>query len=113
VAETGYGPAAVWALVAAIGAVTFAIRLSFIALFGRLDRVPPRVERALRFVPAAVLSALVVPALVTVRATPHATLLDDRLLAGLVAGAVAWRTEDIFATIAAGMVALWVLRILA
>jgi branched-subunit amino acid transport protein len=111
-AETSYGPVAVWAAVLAIGAVTFCLRLSFLALFGRVDDVPPRLERALRFVPAAVLSALVVPALVTVEASAAATLLDRRLLAGAVAGAVAWRTEDVFATIAAGMVALWTLSAL-
>ena len=111
-AETGYGPVAVWAVVVAVGVVTYCLRVSFFALFGRVDDVPPRLGRALRFVPAAVLSALVVPALVTVEASAAATLSNPRLLAGVVAGAVAWRTEDVFATIAAGMVALWTLTAL-
>jgi len=107
---TEYGPAAIWAAVAVIGLATFGIRLSFIYLFGRVDEVPDRVERVLRFVPPAVLAALTVPALVTLRPTATATLLDERLLAGLAAALVAWRTEDVFATIAAGMATLWVLR---
>lgn len=111
-AETAYGPAAVWTAVVAIGAVTYAVRLSFFALFGYLDDVPPRLKRALRFVPAAVLSALVVPALVTFEGSAAATLSNPRLLAGVAAGVVAWRTEDIFATIAVGMVALWTLSAL-
>lgn len=99
-----------WAAILLVGAATFAIRLSFIYLFGHIDRVPPALQRALRFVPPAVLAALVVPAVVTVGPTPAATLADERLLAGLVAAGVAWRTEDVLATIAAGMGMLWLLR---
>jgi branched-subunit amino acid transport protein len=102
----------IWGAIVAIGVVTFLIRVSFIALFGRLDTVPPRVERALRFVPAAVLSALVAPALVTIEPTVVETLTNDRLVAGAVAAAVAWRTENVFATIGIGMLALWTLRFL-
>lgn len=109
---TEYGPVAIWTAIVAIGVATFAIRLSFIFLFGRIDDVPPKLELALRFVPPAVLAALVVPSLVTVRPTVSATLLDERLIAGLVAGAVAWRTESVFATIGVGVGVLWVLRFL-
>jgi branched-subunit amino acid transport protein len=107
---TSYGPAAIWGVVVAIGVVTFLIRVSFVALFGRLDTVPPRVQQALRFVPAAVLSALVAPSLVTIEPTVVATLTNERLLAGVVAAVVAWRTENVFATIVVGMLALWTLR---
>jgi branched-subunit amino acid transport protein len=107
---TTYGPVALWGVILAIGVVTYAIRLSFIALFGRVDDIPPLVEQALTYVPAAVLAALVVPALVTVQPTLAGTLGQDRLLAGLVAAGVAWRTENVFATIAVGMGALWFLR---
>ena len=41
-------------------AVTFALRLSFIALLGRIETLP-LLGRALRFVPAAVLTAVVIP----------------------------------------------------
>ena len=109
---TSYGPVSIWGVIVAIGVVTFLIRVSFVALFGRLDTVPPRVQQALRFVPAAVLSALVAPALVTVEPTVVETLTNDRLVAGGVAAAVAWRTENVFATIGVGMVALWTLRFL-
>ncbi|MFC6989475.1 AzlD domain-containing protein [Haloplanus sp. GCM10025708] len=109
---TRYGPAAIWAVVVVVGAVTFAYRYSFIYLFGRIDAVPPNLKAALRFVPPAVLAALVLPSLVTVGPTPAATLTDDRLLAGVVAGVVAWHTENMLATIAVGMGALWTLRFL-
>ena len=82
---TDYGPIAIWVAIALIGVATYLIRLSFIHLFGRIDDVPPALERALRFVPPAVLAGLVAPALITVGPTLEATFLDDRLLAGLVA----------------------------
>ena len=99
-----------WVAIVAIGAITYGIRLSFIHLFGRIDGVPARVQRPLRYVPAAVLAALVLPRLVAVEPTVVATLLDERLIAGVVAGAVAWRTENVFATITVGMVVLWLFR---
>ena len=53
-AGTDLGPTALWLVIFAAGLGTYALRVSFVALFGRLDDVPPNVERALRFVPAAV-----------------------------------------------------------
>lgn len=104
---TTYGPLAIWAVVLVVGVATFAIRYSFVYLFGRIDGVPPRIEEGLRFVPAAVLAALVAPAVVDPGPTVAATVLDDRLLAGAVAAVVAWYTENMFATIAVGLLALW------
>jgi len=106
---TSYADPVVWATLAAIGAVTFSIRFSFIGLFGYVDEIPPGVERVLRYVPAAVLAALVAPAVLTVDPATGGVA-TDKLLAGAVAAGVAWRTEDIFATIAVGMVTLWVVR---
>ncbi|EMA68203.1 branched-chain amino acid transport [Halorubrum aidingense JCM 13560] len=104
------GSARVWAAIVAIGLATYGFRLSFIHLFGRIDEVPESVKRPLRFVPPAVLAALVLPDLVTIRPSVVATLADERLIAGVVAGAVAWRTENVFATISVGMVTLWLFR---
>lgn len=107
---TSYGAGTVWAVVAVIGALTFAIRFSFIYLFGRIDTVPARVERALGFVPPAVLAALTIPALVTVRPGLVATVADPRFVAGAVAGVVAWKSEDVFLTVIVGMAALHAAR---
>ena len=111
---TGALPAAdsarVWVAILLIGAATYGFRLSFIHLFGRIDEVPARIRRPLRYVPPAVLAALVLPDLVTLRPSVAATLLDERLIAGVVAGVVAWRTENVFATIAVGMGVLWLFR---
>ena len=107
---TSTGTARIWIAILVIGVATYGFRLSFIHLFGRIDEVPPRVTRVLRYVPPAVLAALVVPDLLTVRPGVVATLTDERLIAGIAAGIVAWRTENVFATIAVGMVTLWLFR---
>lgn len=106
-----YSSVLVWATIVTIGVATFAIRGSFIALFGRLDEVPPAVEHTLRFVPAAVLAALVAPAFLTLEPATGG-LAMDKLVAGGLAATVAWRTENVLATMAAGMGALWVVRFL-
>jgi len=109
---TDYGAATLWLVILAGGIGTFAFRYSFIALFGRLDDVPAAVERVLRFVPAAVLAALVAPDLLLAEGSTDVSLASPRLLAGALAAAVAWRTEDIAATLGTGMVALWLLSAL-
>lgn len=107
------GSVEVWGVIVVIAVATFAFRLSFIHLFGRVGTVPPRVETALRYVPPAVLAALVVPAVLQFEPTLSATLADGRLVAGLVGAVVAWRTESVGATVTVGMVTLWAIRFLA
>lgn len=100
---------ALWLTIFLMGLITFALRVSFIALAGRLE-MPPLVQRALRFVPAAVLSAIVVPALVFREGDLVLTFSNEKLLAGLFAGVVAFYTKSVIWTIVAGMVALWTLQ---
>jgi branched-subunit amino acid transport protein len=96
-------PAALVAFAAA-GLVTFLWRFSFLALPDADQRLTPAVRRVLRHVPPAVLAALVAPAFV--RHQGVVDLWDPRVLAGLVAGLVAWRFRSILGTIAAGMAVL-------
>jgi branched-subunit amino acid transport protein len=91
------------------GLVTFATRLSFIALLGRVE-VPPLLTRALRFVPAAVLSAIIFPELLVRDGAVDLSLGNARLLAGLLAAAVALRTRSVVLTMLGGMAALWALQ---
>jgi branched-subunit amino acid transport protein len=102
-------PVALAAIIVGMGAVTYAIRLSLILLLGRI-RVPPLVQRALRFVPPAVLSALILPELLLPGGTLMLSLWNLRLLAGMLAGLVAWRSKNVLLAIAVGMLALWTLR---
>lgn len=100
-----------WLLFLLLAAGTFALRLSFIYLFGKMD-MPNWLRRALRFVPASVLAALVFPALTYPNGAFDFSLGNVRLLAGLGGALVAWRTKNLLWTIVAGMILLWVLQAL-
>ncbi len=104
--------ATLWAIVLVAGVGTFAIRYSFLAVFERAGSVPPRLRQALRYVPPAVLAALVFPALVFGGEGGAGAVTPLRTVAGLVAAAVAWRTESVLWTILSGLVALVVLETL-
>jgi branched-subunit amino acid transport protein len=96
-----------WVVVVAVGVLTYLSRLSFIALFARV-RMPSLVERALRYVPAAMLTAIIVPAVALRGSAPADPALEHaKLAAALVAGLVAWRTRSPAATMVAGMAVLW------
>jgi branched-subunit amino acid transport protein len=91
-----------WLTMIVIGILTFGIRISFIIVLDRWS--PPKVvERALRFVPVAVLSAIIAPELVLPGGTLDISLGNLRLLAGIVATLVAWQSKNILWTIIAGM----------
>jgi len=100
----------IWLVMLVGGLITFGIRLSFIYLFGKIE-TPPLVQRSLRFVPPAVLSAILVPEIVMHAGKLDLSLGNERLLAGLVAVATALVTKDTLLTILAGMGALLVLRV--
>ena len=100
-----------WLIVIAMGVITYALRLSLLGVLGRLE-VPPLLSRALRFVPAAVLSAIILPDLLQPGGKLNLSLGNLRLLAGLLAMAVAWRTRSVVLTVAVGLAAFWVLQAL-
>ncbi len=99
----------IWLVMLLGGLLTFGIRLSFIYLLGRFE-VPEVVRRALRFVPPAVLSALILPELLMPAGHLDLSLGNLRWLAGLIAVLVAWRTKSILLTIVIGMAALLILQ---
>ena len=100
--------AELWAAIVAMGVSTYLLRASFLVWLGR--RSMPRFERALRYVPAAVLPALTVVALRGSHGDAESSALS--LLAAAVGGLVAWHTRSVLLTMASGMIALWLLRAL-
>ena len=94
-----------WLLILGLALTSFLPRASFILLFARW-RVPAPLQRALRYVPTAVFSAILVPSLVLSQGALHIGLDNPRLLAGMLAGVIAWRTRNILITIVTGMLAL-------
>jgi branched-subunit amino acid transport protein len=71
----------------------------------------PLMRRALRFVPPAVLSALIFPELLLPGGTLDLSPGNPRLLAGALAALIAWRTKNMLLAIAVGMMALWALQV--
>ncbi len=99
----------IWLLFLAIGLGTFTLRFLFIYLFGKIV-MPEWLSRALRFVPAAALAALVFPALTHPAGSLDISLSNFRLFAGLSGAVVAWRTRNVLLTILVGMAVLWTLE---
>ena len=100
-----------WLTIIASGGVTYALRLSFIVLLGRVA-LPEVLRRGLRFVPPAVLAAIILPELVLRQGRLDLAPTNPRLLAGLLAGVIAWRTRNVLLTIGVGMAGLWLLQAL-
>ena len=100
-----------WLVILLVGATNYFARLSFIALLARRS-LPPLATRALRYVAVAMLAALVVPAVLPTPAGP-ALWPNPKLVAALVAGAVAWFTRSTGGTLVAGMATLWLVQALA
>jgi branched-subunit amino acid transport protein len=84
---------------------TFGQRASFLLLPDHVQ-LPALLRSALRYVPAAVLTAIWAPELLLQKGVISLALGNERLLAGIVAIAIAWRFRVTFGTIIAGLVAL-------
>lgn len=91
----------IWPVILVSGAGTYAMRASFLAFAHRMATVPPGLARILRQIPPAALAAIVLPALV--RPEGHLDLIQPRLLAGAIAGLVAWRTRNVGLTLVVGL----------
>jgi len=99
----------IWLTMIAAGLITYTYRLSFIQLFSRRE-APEFVRRALRFVPPAVLTAIIFPELLMHDGSLNLSLHNFRLIAGVIAILVAWRTKNVVLTILVGMAALLLLQ---
>ena len=96
-------------LTAVLAATSFLPRASFILWLHRI-KLPAYVQRALRFVPAAVFTGLVVPQLVFEAGTLDLGLHNPKLVGGCVAIGVAAATRNPLATILIGMAVLHLAR---
>ncbi len=94
-----------WSLFVAAGVGTYLLRGAFILMPGS-QRQPAWMSRALRFVPASLMAALVFPALLRLQAEGLAYD-GPRLVAALIAALVAWKSGNMLWTLMAGMGVLW------
>lgn len=96
-----------WITFAALALTTLLTRGSFI-LIGEKGRLPPTVQRALRYAPASALAALIVPDLLLEQG--HFQVFNPKLLAGAVIVAIALRTRNPWLPFILGMGVLIALR---
>lgn len=99
----------IWAMMIGIGLTTFVIRFAPISLLSRLE-LPEWLKKALRFVPPAVMTAIITPALFFAGGTPNMAGDWPRLGAAAFAALIAWRTRSTLWTVVLGMLALWGLQ---
>ncbi len=99
-------------LIGGMALVTFAIRYPVLVLVGKI-KLPDPIFRALKYVPPAILTAIILPAVLLNDSNQlNLRLTNAPLVAGLLAAFVAWRTRNVLLTIILGMLALWIWRAL-
>ena len=98
-----------WAVIVIVGALNYLSRLSFIAVFARRS-VPPLLARALKYVPAAMLTALILPMVIDWQGA-DTDFTTPKVIAAAVATACAFVTRSTLKTLAVGMVSVWALQL--
>ncbi len=101
-----------WILIAGMALVTYLPRYLPFALAGRV-KLPPTLERALDFVPIAVLTAIVAQASLVRGGAIDVSPGNYHAAAALAAFAVAVLTKKLFLTIATGLLCFAALRLIA
>ena len=98
-------------IIFSMAVVTFATRFGCVALF-RQTEMPIWLERWLKHIPTAILTALIIPALLLPKGQLDLTWHNHYLLAGILAAIVAYKSHNIVFTIVLGMGTMIVLRLL-
>ncbi|MBM7866931.1 AzlD domain-containing protein [Heliobacterium gestii] len=97
----------IFLIIAGMAGVTFLTRFGALGLYRFM---PPWLEKWLKYVPTAVLTILIAPALLMPAGRIDLSLHNDYLLAGLVAGLVAYKTSNVTATLGLSMAVMFSLR---
>jgi len=93
-----------WLLIGGMALVTFGIRYPVLAMSGRLQ-LPPRLLQALTYVPPAVLTAIVVPAVLVESGDLWISGANPRIVGAIAALAIGLWRQNLLLTILVGMAA--------
>jgi branched-subunit amino acid transport protein len=93
-------------LIAGMFLVTFTIRYSMFIVAGRVE-FPARLVSTLRYVPPAVLTAIIVPAVLMPGGHLMVSYTNPYLVGGLIACGVGWMSQNLLLTIVVGMAGFW------
>lgn len=100
----------VWITIGLLTVATILTRGSFF-MFGHAIKLPPKVQHALRYAPAAAMAAIVAPDLIMTQGGTTFDLASPKLWAGIGATLFFLSTRHLLGTIVAGMVLLTVIRL--
>lgn len=89
-------------LIVGMALVTLAVRYPVLVLVGKIP-LPAAVFRALRYVPSAVLAAIIVPSMLMTDGVIDISPTNAYLVGGLASVLIAWRTKNLLLTIILGM----------
>lgn len=102
-----------WLVVAGMALVTIINRATLIVLAGRFN-LPPIVQNALRYAPAAALAAIAVPELFVTNGVIDFSIQNAKLIAGAISFGIALLWRSTIPAIVAGMLVLhaaeWLLQ---
>lgn len=101
----------IWLTIGLLTIATIVTRTSFFFL-GHAVKLPPKVQHALRYAPAAALAAIVAPDLVLAEGALHLSWMNPKLMAGLGAAVFFLATRHLLGTIVAGMGLYTLLRVI-
>lgn len=94
-------------LVVGMALVTFGVRYPFLG-FAKHFELAPSIRQVLRYIPPAVLAAIVFPAVFAPGGAVNLDYTNEFLAGGIVALLVSWMSQNLLLTILAGMGAVWV-----
>ncbi|MFL9879364.1 AzlD domain-containing protein [Herbaspirillum rhizosphaerae] len=100
----------VWVSIVLLTMSTLITRSGFF-LFGHAVKLPPRLQHALGYAPAAAMAAIVMPDLMTSGGVIDINWANPKLLAGIGGGIFFMVTRHLLGTIVAGMTLFTVLRL--
>jgi branched-subunit amino acid transport protein len=101
----------IWLTIFLLALSTVITRGCSFSLFGNGMKLPPKVQHALRYAPAAALAGIVAPDLVLSGGAVSLSLANPKLMAGIGAALFFVATRHMLGTIVAGMGLFTVLRL--
>ena len=101
----------IWATMAVSGLVTFLLRFGVIYRV-KSSNLPGWLENILKYVPTSVFAALIFPAVFLGESGSLEFIGNPKVLAALVALAVAILMKNVIITITTGMIVLWTLTLI-
>ncbi|MGY9025580.1 MAG: AzlD domain-containing protein [Candidatus Pelagibacterales bacterium] len=100
----------IWFVMIIAGMITFSTRFSMFNKF-IAQKMPAWIEAPLHYVPIAVLTAIIIPEILIVDGSINFSIVENlRIAAAGIAILVALVTRNVVATIASGLICLWVFQ---